>query len=313
MWMVKNVLRGTICVNDLNIRIPPKEYFDLDSVGRARAEASRQLRLAFEEGYLQNISKGELGRPEAAAPPPPRPATPPPPPAPERDLSAQMEDLKRLLIRRPEEDLKRPIEELRAAVLQGLQTDTVLQQLSELKRSMKNGHHAPAAAVAAAPVFDPQAIATAVGTGVSRVEREIAELKQALKPPPPAPPAPPPIDPAAIASAVSSGVGRELDDLRRSLQAEAPPREALSSQFAEMRSALVRDLKDVMRELAARRSGGGGGGAPAGGLSEAELKLRLASLEEQERSLSRNFDQVGKKELGAGGTADIAGELMDAL
>lgn len=57
MWIVKNLLRGTLYISDLNLKIAPKDYFDLDSIGRDRAENSRQIKLAFEEGYLQNIKK----------------------------------------------------------------------------------------------------------------------------------------------------------------------------------------------------------------------------------------------------------------
>ncbi|MFC1587355.1 hypothetical protein ACFL54_03510 [Planctomycetota bacterium] len=57
MWIVKNVLRGTLYIDDLDVKIPPKEYFDLDKLGRDLVGSSEMLKLAFEEGYLQNIKK----------------------------------------------------------------------------------------------------------------------------------------------------------------------------------------------------------------------------------------------------------------
>ena len=57
MWIVRNILRGTLQISDLNIKIPAREYYDLDQVGRQAAQNSTQLKLAFAEGYLQNIKK----------------------------------------------------------------------------------------------------------------------------------------------------------------------------------------------------------------------------------------------------------------
>lgn len=60
MWIVKNLLRGTLRFPGLDISIPPKEEFDLDVLPREVTENSNQIIVAFEEGYLQNIRKEAL-------------------------------------------------------------------------------------------------------------------------------------------------------------------------------------------------------------------------------------------------------------
>ena len=57
MWIVKNLLRGTLTFKGMGISIPTKEEFDLDTLGREKAERSNQILVAFEEGYLQNVFK----------------------------------------------------------------------------------------------------------------------------------------------------------------------------------------------------------------------------------------------------------------
>ncbi|MEK7486038.1 MAG: hypothetical protein AABZ60_17075 [Planctomycetota bacterium] len=65
MWIVKNLLRGTLKFSGLGVEIPPRQEFDLDTIGREITERSNQLIVAFEEGYLQNIRKGESDVPVA--------------------------------------------------------------------------------------------------------------------------------------------------------------------------------------------------------------------------------------------------------
>jgi hypothetical protein len=60
MWIVKNLLKGTLTFKGLGISIPPKQEFDLDVLGREQAEKSNQIMVAFEEGYIQNIHKESL-------------------------------------------------------------------------------------------------------------------------------------------------------------------------------------------------------------------------------------------------------------
>jgi hypothetical protein len=64
MWIVRNLLRGTLTLRGLGISIPAKGELDLDlALGRERAERSNQVLVAFEEGYLQTVRK-DAGGPE---------------------------------------------------------------------------------------------------------------------------------------------------------------------------------------------------------------------------------------------------------
>lgn len=67
MWLVKNRLRATISFRGLEVSIPAGEQFDLDALGRNRAETSNQIQVAFEEGYLENVYKAPA--PNPAGPP----------------------------------------------------------------------------------------------------------------------------------------------------------------------------------------------------------------------------------------------------
>lgn len=67
MWLVKNRLRATISFRGLDVSIPAGEQFDLDALGRNRAETSNQIQVAFEEGYLENVYKAPA--PGLAGPP----------------------------------------------------------------------------------------------------------------------------------------------------------------------------------------------------------------------------------------------------
>jgi len=68
MWTVANLLKGTIKFPSLGVEIPPEGEFDLDSIGREKAEASGQLKLAMDCGYLRTVRKtvmideGELSK-----------------------------------------------------------------------------------------------------------------------------------------------------------------------------------------------------------------------------------------------------------
>jgi hypothetical protein len=67
MWIVKNLLRGTLTFRGLGISISPKADYDLDQLGRQRAETSNQVLVAFEEGYLQTVFKDQAGLPGVTA------------------------------------------------------------------------------------------------------------------------------------------------------------------------------------------------------------------------------------------------------
>jgi hypothetical protein len=57
MWIVANQLKGLLRFPGLELEIPPDKQVDLDLIGRERAEASTQIRLAIEQGYLRTIRK----------------------------------------------------------------------------------------------------------------------------------------------------------------------------------------------------------------------------------------------------------------
>jgi hypothetical protein len=57
MWIVANQLKGVLKFPGLGIEIAPDKDMDLDTLGRERAEASGQLKLAMDQGYLKTIRK----------------------------------------------------------------------------------------------------------------------------------------------------------------------------------------------------------------------------------------------------------------
>jgi hypothetical protein len=57
MWIVVNQLKGVLKFPGLGIEIPPENQMDLDTLGRERAEASKQIKLALDQGYLRTTRK----------------------------------------------------------------------------------------------------------------------------------------------------------------------------------------------------------------------------------------------------------------
>lgn len=57
MWIVANQLKGLLRFPGLDLEIPPEKQADLDLLGREKAEASTQIRLALEQGYLRTVRK----------------------------------------------------------------------------------------------------------------------------------------------------------------------------------------------------------------------------------------------------------------
>ena len=57
MWIVANQLQGVLKFPGLGLEVPPEKPIDLDTLGREKAEASAQLRLAMDLGYLKTIRK----------------------------------------------------------------------------------------------------------------------------------------------------------------------------------------------------------------------------------------------------------------
>jgi hypothetical protein len=57
MWIVANQLKGVVRFPGFGIEIPPDGEYDLDSVGREKAEGSVQIKLALENAYLKTVRK----------------------------------------------------------------------------------------------------------------------------------------------------------------------------------------------------------------------------------------------------------------
>lgn len=57
MWIVANQLKGVLKFPGLGIELAPEKNVDLDTLGREKAEASGQLKLAFDQGYLKTVRK----------------------------------------------------------------------------------------------------------------------------------------------------------------------------------------------------------------------------------------------------------------
>jgi hypothetical protein len=60
MWIVANQLKGVLKFPGLGFEVPPEKQFDLDTLGREKVEASTQLRLAIDQGYLLTLRKSVL-------------------------------------------------------------------------------------------------------------------------------------------------------------------------------------------------------------------------------------------------------------
>jgi hypothetical protein len=57
MWIVANQLKGVLRFPGFGIELRPEQEIDLDTFGRDRAEASVQVKLALDQGYLRTVRK----------------------------------------------------------------------------------------------------------------------------------------------------------------------------------------------------------------------------------------------------------------
>ncbi|HLY11009.1 MAG TPA: hypothetical protein VKW04_17035 [Planctomycetota bacterium] len=57
MWIVANQLKGVLKFPGFGIELRPEQEIDLDTLGRERAEASIQVKLALDQGYLRTVRK----------------------------------------------------------------------------------------------------------------------------------------------------------------------------------------------------------------------------------------------------------------
>ena len=60
MWIVKNELKGVLKFPGLDLEISPGGETDLDALGREKAEASGQIRIAIENEYLRTVRKAVM-------------------------------------------------------------------------------------------------------------------------------------------------------------------------------------------------------------------------------------------------------------
>ncbi|MBI2931378.1 MAG: hypothetical protein HYY16_06980 [Planctomycetes bacterium] len=60
MWTAVNQLKGILKFPGLGVEFAPGAECDLDTIGREKAEASVQLRIAFENGYLKTVRKSVM-------------------------------------------------------------------------------------------------------------------------------------------------------------------------------------------------------------------------------------------------------------
>lgn len=57
MWIVANQLKGVLRFPAMNVEIAPGAEYDLDVLGRDRADASEQVKVALENNYLRTVRK----------------------------------------------------------------------------------------------------------------------------------------------------------------------------------------------------------------------------------------------------------------
>lgn len=120
MWIVQNKSKRPLTIRDLGFILHPKQTRDLDTVGRERANLSKDIKAFLENGDLVEIKKDppdehDDPQPIVAAPPPvvaeqpdpepdpspqPEPAAQPEPQPPGDDVESRIESL---LMRFPEQ------------------------------------------------------------------------------------------------------------------------------------------------------------------------------------------------------------------
>ncbi len=57
MWIVKNVQKTALRLEDLALEIPPGDFLDLDALGRSVTQASKDLLKAIAAGHLEVVAK----------------------------------------------------------------------------------------------------------------------------------------------------------------------------------------------------------------------------------------------------------------
>jgi len=57
MWIVSNQLKGVLKFPALGLEIPAEGEADLDTLGRDKAEASGEIKIALEQAYVKTVRK----------------------------------------------------------------------------------------------------------------------------------------------------------------------------------------------------------------------------------------------------------------
>ena len=337
MWVVKNVLRGTLYVEDLNVKIPPKEYFDLDKLGRDRVIKSPMIKLAFEEGYLQNIKKDD-GAPAGSDKKPDTEAV---------DGEIELEAIQ-LRLHEVQEMIMRGFGlaqiESRLGQLQqemaesGAYSDRLQALIQEFRNTLLAKPVMAALPLAPAPApAQPAAVSVAAPDKMSDILQALGQLQNLViqntggKAPAEKARRGAPAD-ARVAlkpgAAPVNGTAQELDQLIHEVQTlreklvkpstpgatqeAAVNQSALSDELSQLRSVLVQDFKQMLKHIPATPAEGDSRArTDDGGLSESEMRARLLVLSEKENEIKTNFRQIGQVTEGSGDAQSIADLLSD--
>lgn len=343
MWIVRNVLRGALYIDDLDVKIPPKEYFDLDDLGRDKVEASSVIKLALDEGYLQNIKKDESQAKSTA-------------PLPEPDVDGR-EELAAIeeRLRDMQELISRGFNlsqiEARLNVLQEEMADSgaYSERLQSLIHEFRNTllvrppqpapqpvhvpmqHYAPPQPQPAArrreddrSLSDGQA--EIIKERMNTILESLHSLQHSML-----------VQQQATAQAgarmvkkqggakpaAASDASRELDklisdvqSLRSGLQARPKPEEVvspdgLSDELSDFRALLLNDFRRLLSGLPKAAPTEDRSLGNAEDMTESELRARMAVLTEKESDIKSNFNQIGKITEGDGGAQSMADLLCD--
>ncbi len=272
MWIVKNVLRGSIQIEDLKVKIPAKDYFDLDKIGREKVEQSRQLKLALEEGYLQNVKKSEPGSNEAVLV---KEET-------RSEIKSRIEELRQVILKSPDKDtVIKALNELRTVLAGSKDVEQIRSDFDDLKKLIQtmdgdNGWLKKEFDKLRVAFFDKEKDEKAL------IKREVLELRKAV------------LEERQRSQVVLTQFNEFRDTLLKEFKGllsgmvAAGPRQALGD--GNMDSGANERIR----------------------LTEVEIKARLKLLETKENELQANFEKIGKQTEGggdAGGMADLLGGI----
>jgi hypothetical protein len=272
MWIVKNVLRGSIQIEDLKVKIPAKDYFDLDKIGRERAEGSRQLKLAMEEGYLQNVKKQDPGTNEAVLV---KEET-------RSEIKTRIEELRQVILKSPDKDtVLKALSELRTVLAGSKDVEQIRADFDDLKKMISTmdsdgGWLKKEFETLRKTFFDKEKDEKGL------MKREVLELRKAV------------LEERQRSQAVLTQFNEFRDTLLKEFKGllsgmvAAGPRQALGD--GSMDSGAAERVR----------------------LTEVEIRARLKLLESKENELQANFEKIGKETQGtgdAGGMADLLGGI----